>query len=160
MENKNGINRSIFIMVGVLALIVGGVIGYFIGQTNGKQIAADKYLPILNTAFPAPSGTLYNLMGTVQNIYGATIAVKVNDPSDYLPHLDGSPRATQIRNVNTSPTTKYYEINNQKLDANGSPTYTSISLSDIKPGDVVMVKSAQNIFSATTFDVTEVDLIK
>ena len=160
MANNQGINKSLLIAIAVLILIVGGVIGYFIGQTNGSQVAADKYLPIINAAFPAPSGPIYTLQGTVQNVYGATIAITVNDPSDYLPHLDGSPRATQTRQANTTPNTVYFELNSTKLDSQGNPIKTSISLSDIKPGDAVMVKSTQNIFSATTFDVTEVDLIK
>jgi ABC-type cobalt transport system substrate-binding protein len=159
MVNQD-IKKPVFIIVALLALILGGVIGYFIGQANGNQAAANKYLPIINVAFPAPSGTLYNLMGTVQSVYGATIALTVQDPSDYLPHVDGSPRVTQNRNANTSPSTQYFSIDNTHLDKSGNPTITPITLADIKPGDTVMVKSSENIFSAGSFDATEVDLIK
>lgn len=160
MANQKEPGVWIFVIVGVVALIGGGVIGYFIGQANGAQTAAAKYAPIVQTAFPAPSGTLYNLQGTVQNVYGATIALTVQDPSDYLPHLDGSPRATQTRNAQTTPNTKFFSVDNAHLDGSGNPTRTAIKLSDIQPGDTVMVRSAQNIFSASTFDVTEVDLLK
>ena len=160
MKNQNGINRSALISLGVLVLIVGGVIGYFIGQMNGNQAATNKYLPIISAAFPAPSGTLYNLTGTVKGVYGATITLTVQDPSDYLPHMDGSPRATQTRTAQTSPNTKFFAIDNSKLNADGSPTKTPITSGDIQTGDTVAVQSSQNIFSATTFDVTEVDLIK
>lgn len=148
------------IVVGIAVLIVGGVIGFFIGQANGRQAAADQYLPIVNTAYPAPSGTLYTLTGTVQGVYGATIVITVPDPSDYLPHLDGSPRKTVTRNVQTTPATQYFAVDNANLDGNGQPTRTASKLSDIQAGATVTVRSTQNIFSANTFDATEVDLIK
>ncbi|MCL4404027.1 hypothetical protein M1432_01670 [Patescibacteria group bacterium] len=157
MANNQGINKSLLIAIAVVILIVGGVIGYFIGQMNGRQAASNEYLPIVNMAFPAPSGTLNDLQGTVENVYGATISLTVQKPSDYLPHPDGSPRATETVNANTGPNTQFVSIS---LDKNGNPVRTPITLADIKSGDTVMVKSAQNIFSATTFDVTEVDLIK
>jgi ABC-type cobalt transport system substrate-binding protein len=160
MANLSEIKKPVFIVVALLTFIAGGVIGYFIGQANGNQAAENKYLPIVNTAFPAPSGKLYSLIGTVKTVYGATITLAVNDPSDYLPHLDGSPRATQTRNANTSPSTQYFSLDNIHLDKSGNPTRATITLADIKSGDTVMVKSSENIFSASSFDATEVDLIK
>ncbi len=160
MVNQTDIKKPTLIIVAILALILGGVIGYFVGQANGKQAAEKKYLPIVNVAFPAPSGVLHNIFGTVTGAYGSTLTIKVNDPNDYLPHLDGSPRATQIRTANAGSNTLYKLIDNTHLDKNGNPTVTSITLADIKPGDKVMVKSPENIFSASSFDVTEVDLIK
>ncbi len=160
MANQAGVKRSVFISVGIVLLVAGAVIGYLVGQVSGNQTAANKYISLINAAFPAPSGTAYNLQGTVQSVYGATIAFTVNDPQDYLPHMDGSARATQTRNANTNPNTKYFAVDNARLNKDGSPTVTPSSLADIKPGAIVMVKSDQNIFSASSFDVSEVDLLK
>ncbi len=160
MANQAGVKKPVFIIVAILALIAGGLIGYFIGQATENQTATAKYMPIINAGFPAPSGTLHNLTGQVTNVYGATITLTVNDPSDYLPHLDGLPQATQSRNANVTSATKYFSVDNTKPNPDGSPTRTAITLASIKAGDTVVVQSAQNIFSASTFDVTEVDLVK
>jgi hypothetical protein len=153
------------IAAGVILLIIGA---YFLGYRAGTQkIIKDnknaevQYLKsLVDIAFPPPPQEFYSLSGTVKGIYGATINLEIDDPDDYLPHPDGSPRRKQVRFANISSQTKYTLIDFSRLDKNGNPARSSLKLNDIKVGDVITVRSNENIRAAEKFDVTEVELFK
>lgn len=148
MENKK------IVTVSAIFLVIGLLIGFWGGSTVGKTNAERELLPLVNLAFPKPGDDIRSFTGTVMGIFGATISIEIDDPADYLPHLDGSPRATQTRFANTTPDTKYVFI------TNGETKTTPSSISDIKNGDDITVRSNDNIRDAEKFDVFEVDLSK
>lgn len=146
-------------LVFVLILLVGGALGFFIGRSMGNNEVA-KLQPLVNLAYPKPPEDIRSMTGTVQGIYGATIMLQLDDPNDYLPHVDGSPRQKLSVSANTSSQTKFVSIDYQKLDSRGNPTVADISLSDLKSQNVVTVRSNQNIRNASQFDVSEVQLVR
>lgn len=162
MEKKKSLWFIIILLV-VVIIAVAGAIGFIIGNQNGQvsgaQAVKQKYLPILNAAFPPPPSSLSSLTGTVKSVYGATITMEVKDPNDYLPHVDGSPVAVQTRTVSVSPSTKLVYMNYGQLKSNGEPTTSTFSLNDLRAGDIVTAKSSSNILNAQNFSATEVDLI-
>jgi hypothetical protein len=149
MENKKTL---VWYMVG--SLVVGLLIGFWGGSAWGTQAGKMDLMPLVNFAFPKPSDDVRSFTGTVKAVVGATISLEINAPDDYLPHLDNSPRATETRYANTTPDTKFISI------SNGSVTGKTFSLSDLKTGDIVTVRSSENIRNAQRFDVSEVDLVK
>ncbi len=141
-------------LTAAIFLIVGLVIGFFGGKQTGRNAAEQQLAPLVNLAFPRPADDIRSLTGVVKSIYGATITLEINDPDDYLPHLDGTPRAKQNRSANVTPDTKYVIVTNGQVS---SKTFSS---SDIKADDIITVRSEENIRDLETFDVSEVDLIK
>ncbi len=148
MENKKNI------ITAVVFVIIGLVAGYFIGQQTGQSAAEKKFSPLVELAFPKPADEMQSLTGTVKAVVGATITLEINDPADYLPHLDNSPRTTQIRYASITPDTKYVAV------SNGSVVNKPFSLSNIKTGDTITVRSNANIKDTQRFDASEVDLVK
>ncbi len=161
---EKDINKNILIIGGVLLVIVFFIGGFFIGQTNGKNtgqaLGEAKYKSVVEAIYPKPPEELHSLSGKVTNSYGATFELEVNDPTDYLPHTDGTPRAKQIRMANTTPDTRYVLVDYSKLDGRGSPAQSAQSFSSVKTGDTITVESADNILTAQKFDVTKVTLVK
>jgi len=148
MENKKIVTAA------VISLVIGLLIGFWGGSTIGKTGAEKELLPLVNLAFPKPGDDIRSFTGTVKAVVGATITLETSDPSDYLPHLDGSPRATQVRYANITPDTRFVII------SNGNVTTNKSSISDIKTGDTITVRSDANIKDTQRFDVTEVDLVR
>ncbi|TSA46101.1 hypothetical protein D4R51_00700 [bacterium] len=147
-------NKKTLVTAAVVFLIIGILIGFVGGKQAGRVDAEKQLLPIVNLAFPKPSDDMRSMTGTVMGIFGATINLQIDDPADYLPHLDGSPRAVQTRFANVTPDTKYVFVINGKIKS------TPSSVSDVKKGDIITVRSNDNIRDAETFDVFEVDLVR
>ncbi|GEM_PF-1237625 len=161
---EKGMNKNILIAGGVLLVIIFFVGGFFIGQstgrTEGRELGQAQYKSVVETIYPKPPEVINSITGKVTNIYGASIQVEVNDPEDYLPHTDGTPRVKQTRLANTTPDTKYLFVDYTKFDKSGLPTQSNGVFSDIKIGDTVMVESTENILTEKRFDVTKVTLVK
>lgn len=142
----------------VVLTIVGLVVGFFVGQWQGKNQGVaettQELKPVLDVAFPEPPPYIGSLSGPIQGVSGATIAFQINDPSDYLPHLDGSPRKTQTRFATVTPATKLTSI-----DAKTGSAKT-ITLQDLKVGDAITAVSDQNIRNLDKFDATEIRIVK
>lgn len=153
MENKNSLIMTavIFIVIGILAGFWGGSM---LGKRAGQAAAEEQLAPLVDLAFPKPAEDIRSMTGTVKGVYGATINLEINDPNDYLPHLDGTSRAKQSRSANVTPNTKYVVV------LNGQISNKPFSSSDIKTGDIITVRSDQNIRDLKTFDVFEVDLVR
>lgn len=161
---EKSINKNILITGGVLLVIIFFVGGFFVGQstgrTEGRRIGETQYKSVVETIYPKPPEVLNSVTGKATNIYGATIEIEINDPKDYLPHTDGTPRTKQTLLANTTPATSYLFVDYTKFDKNGLPTQSGSRFSDIKTGDTVMVESTANILTEKKFDVTKVTLVK
>lgn len=141
-------NKNQIIIIAVVAIVAFGL-GFFGGQYQSEK----KLMPLVDLAYPGPLDEMHSFRGTVQSIDGADIKLEINDPDDYLPHLDGSPRRKEIRIVRTNNTTEFIMV---ELDQFSDPIITSISLSDIKVGDKIRVQSDQNIKDLDEFDAVKI----
>ncbi len=163
METQSSRGKKIIVVVGLALLaIVIFIIGFFAGKNSGMQAgtqaAESKYKPLVNIAFPEPPAVMNKVSGIVENVSGNIITFKVNDPNDYLPHLDGSPRATVEKQALVSSATSFSLINYAKLDKNGSATLTALTLGDIKTGNTVTVASDRNIRTSQSFPASSVQV--
>ncbi len=152
--------KTISVFVIILILVVAVALGFYFGQDSGEQQAEEKLKPLVDAAYPPPPEVMHAIGGIVKNIYGATIDLEVIDPDDYLPHLDGSPQARELRFASVSDATEIAVVDYTNPQPDGSPTITPIGLSDLKPGDEVKVISSENIRDAQKFDVTRVEVIR
>lgn len=142
------------------ALVVGLIAGYFVGDARGGAAAEEKYLPLIDLAYPKPPAILATLTGEIGEIYGATITLKVADPDDYLPHPDGSPQRIELRAVNVSANTTYTDVDYGTLVRGGEPTRTPFVFDNLAVGDVVTVQSAENIRDAKTIEATAIERVR
>lgn len=149
--------KNALTVVGIFSLVVGLVAGYFIGDIRGVAKTESALLPIVETAFPKPPETMNSLTGRVVNAYGASFTIEIDDPDDYLPHLDGSSRLKQTRTVNVSANTEYSSVDYKKYDANGNPVRNAIALTDIAANTMVVVRSNDNIRDAKQVEAIEVE---
>ena len=152
--------KSKIIFIIVIITVAGLAIGFLAGRQQGVNQSEEKLMPLIDLVYPGPSDEIHSFRGTVQNIYGADIKLEINDPDDYLPHLDKSPRRKEIRTVRTSFTTEFILIDPNQFDEEGNSIKTSISLSEIKVGDKIRVRSDQNIKDLQKFDVTRITITK
>jgi len=144
----------IFVILIIIALAVGFVAGQWQGKSQGTAEVTQKLQPLINTVFPEPPSYIGNFTGVITGISGATIALQINDITDYLPHLDGSPRKTVTRFAIITSATKMTSVDGK------TGTATTITLQDLKVGDAITVSSDQNIRDLQKFDVTEVRIVK
>ncbi len=145
---------SLFAIFIVIALAVGFFAGQWQGKTEGEKIGSEKLQPLVDSVFPEPPSYIGNFTGIIKGVSGATIALQVNDLSDYLPHLDGSPRKTQTRFATVTPATKINSVDGKTGKA------ATITFQDLKVGDAITVISDQNIRNLDRFDVMEVRIVK
>ncbi len=156
--------KKAFGFIIILALMAGSLIaGYALGQQKGERTgkaAAERELkPLVEAIYPAPPAVVQSLTGTVKVVAGGTISLEVQDPADYLPHLDGSPVRTTVRAAIVSSATKITLVDTAHPDKSGAPATSSLRLSDLRPGDIISVTSEANIRDVKQFDVTEIQLV-
>ena len=145
---------SLFAVFIIIALVVGFFVGQWQGKMEGEKIGSQKLQPLVDSVFPEPPANINVLTGIVKGISGATIAFEINAIDDYLPHLDGCPRKTETRFAVITPSTKIISMNGETGNS------ATITLQNIKAGDVITVVSAENIRNAERFDVTEIRTVK
>lgn len=142
-----------------LLVVILMLAAFFTGQQNSKKETAAEISQLKNIVedvYPAP-GEIKSLNGKVKSIVGARISLEIADPNDYLPHTDGSARRTETRSANVLSNTTYSLVDYSKFDNEGNPAITEISLTDLKAGDQITVRSNANIKNAKSFDVISVD---
>jgi len=162
---SNGMeNKKLLVLWIVVALVVGCVGGYYLGNTigfsNGKEAANTQLSGIVGLVFPKPAEEIHSVAGTITAISGATLTLEVNDPEDYLPHVDGTSQKTMMRYASLTGSAKIILVDSTKVDANGNTPTTELQPSDLKVGDNVMVQSNQNIRTESNFDVVQVQMVK
>lgn len=151
---------TLTILIGVILLALILAIGFSLGKKQGANETKRNLTPLLNYAFPPPPAEIKTLSGKVTGLSGATIYLEVADPNDYLPHTDGTPRATETRYVGVTKDTAIRLLNYGRIDRQGLPQITALKLSDLKVGDAITVQSEENIKNAEKFDATEINLVK
>jgi hypothetical protein len=144
----------IFVVFVIVALVIGFLAGQWQGGKQGEERASEKFQPIVDAVFPEPPVFVGTLTGAIKGISGATIALEINDLDDFLPHLDGSPRKTEVRFAVVTPDTKLFSISSQ------TGISTTIAPKDLKIGDTITITSAENIRNAERFDAAEVRIVK
>lgn len=104
---------------------------------------------------------VHGLGGTVLGVFGATIQLDTEDPADYLPHTDGSPRKRVVRFATVTKGTKIVRFREVELLPEGVATTppTPMRLSDVKVGALVRILSDANLLTAIEFNATEVRII-
>lgn len=154
-------SRTILLIALSLVFLVAGLVagGYF-GRQAGERAAREELQALLDLAYPPAPDTIYRLSGTVDSVVGGTINLNVNDPDDYLPHVDGSPRKTERRRANVRGATKYVLVDYSKPDELGNPTEASFKLAELKAGDTVVVESEENIRDEKAFEVVRVEMVR
>jgi len=151
---------AIFLSVIVVCLVLIGI-GFYIGNQKGSEQGAtaieEKYKPLLERSYPKPPEVLNSIKGVVKKIAGGTIQMEVNDPEDYLPHADNSPRKTLTRFATVLPSTALVTIDyTSGTDVKTSP----LTLSALKGGMTIFVSTEANIRTSATFDATKIELVK
>ena len=144
----------------LIALVGTLFIGAYGGYLYGLQIGGEKMQKLVNIVYPQPPKEMYELDGLIVGTDANTMTLEIQDPNDYLPHIDGTDSTMQRRVVSITSTTKIMMADQNALDANGEAIITTIKFSDIKVGVRTIVKSSENIKDATSFDATEIEVFK
>ena len=161
-------SKAVYVLVGVLICLVialgAGALAFSYGKQVGREAARegakDEVRKILDNAFPPPPEQIFTLSGEIKELVGGTIVFEINDPSDYLPHADGTPRNKQIRRADMRSGTAYFLVDYTKPTPSGDPSVSSISFSDLKIGNRITVKSAENVKTTERFVASEVRRVK
>lgn len=144
----------------LVALVGSLFVGALGGYAYGKQIGAEKMRKLIDIVYPEPPKEMHELDGLVVGTGANTLILEIQDPNDYLPHIDGTDSLKQRRAVSVTSTTKIMMANQNALDANGEAIITHIPFSNIKVGVRAIVRSPENIKDATSFDATEIETFK
>ncbi len=147
-----------FIIIAVIVLAFAA--GFRWGQKQGQKEGEARFRYLVDRAYPPPPAEMKSLSGIIKGIYGATIDLEVIDPDDYLPHPDGSPQRREVRFATVTSATQFILKDYTKPDTRGNPKVSSFSLSKLKVGDAVTVKSDQNIRNEKKFDIVAVELVR
>ena len=168
------------ILLAIGALVVGVAGGYFWGYAGGVVALPTSHAPTNNTAVntltpSTPTSTL-SLSGRVKSINGSVITMDANSLTPGSPLAAGGFSVSRavtvtsdtkiIKEVPTDPAVFQQEMQAYAKRASSAststaplpspPTETSISLSDIKVGDVISVTASSNIMSAASFTATAI----
>lgn len=150
----------LLISLSLVFLVAGLAAGGYFGREAGLNKARSEYQALLDLAYPPPAEEIHRISGTVRAIVGGTIQIDANDPEDYLPHLDNSPRTIVLRRANVSAVTEYVLVDYSNPQENGDPSRASFMLSDLKPGDRIVVESDENIRNAKSFETKLVEQVR
>ncbi len=156
-------NKTLTLSI-VVALIVGGVVGYFVGSLSGfekgKTTQQEKLGGLVDLVFPKPPEMIRSASGIITAVNGSSLSLEIGDPEDYLPHTDGTQQKKVVRTATLTPSTKILLIDSTQIDAQGNPKITELSATDLKVGDAVTVRTDKNIRTETSFDAQQIEMVK
>ncbi len=167
MEIMTPKNKKVLTILSLILLVVvifivgfwaGNQIGMRTGTAEGVQTAEAQYKPLLNVAFPEPPAVLTQTRAKITGIEGSTFTISMDDPNDYLPHLDGSPKKQITKTVVINPGTQIIKLDYSKMDKSGMPLQSPLAISDLKTGDIVTVTTNSNIRTDNTFVANQITL--
>ena len=153
-------NKNILILSLVVALIVGGVGGYYLGVGKGEATQQEKLGGLVDLVFPKPPEMIRSASGIVTAVNGSSLSLEVGDPNDYLPHTDGTPQKKIARTATITPATKILLIDSTQIDTQGNPKITELSATDLKVGDAVTVRTDKNVRTETSFNAQQIEIVK
>jgi hypothetical protein len=152
--------KKTFIFTLLLALVVGGGVGYYIGVGKGEATQQEKLGGLVDLVFPKPPEMIGSASGIIIATNNSSLTLETNDPEDYLPHTDGTPPKKISRTVNITPTTKILLIDSTKIDTQGNPKITELQIGDLKTGDGITVRTKSNIRTTNSFDADQIEIVK
>lgn len=156
-------NKTLTISI-VLALIIGGVVGYFVGSStgfeSGKATQDKKLGGLVDLVFPKPPEIIRSASGIIKTINGGLLSLEIGDPDDYLPHTDGTTQKKIVRTATVTPTTKILLIDSTQIDTQGNPKIIELSATDLKVGDAVTIRTEKNVRTETSFDAQQIEIVK
>lgn len=153
-------NKNILILSLVVALIIGGVVGYYLGVGKGESTQNEKLGGLVDLVFPKPPEMIRSASGIIKAINGGLLSLEIGDPDDYLPHTDGTTQKKITRTATITPTTKILLIDSTQIDTQGNPKITELSATDLKAGDAVTVRTDKNVRTETSFDAQQIEIVK
>ncbi len=142
-------------------ILFGG--GFYLGRVQGVATVrdeAEKLTNIVETIYPPPPEEMHRMSGEVTERIGAEFTLEFDDPADYLPHLDGSPRERTTRRAVMNAETDVRIFDYTVLDQYGSPSMSAGSADDVTVGAVVRVDTEANIRDAGEFLATSVEVVR
>lgn len=152
---------TILLVAGALLIFVGGyVFGNANGVRTGGEAVRESTQTLLDISYPPPPDETFALVGVVRNVSGARMMLEVADFSDYLPHTDGTPQATEIRFASITGNSRIYRVDESTVDEYGNPVSRDIEFSEIGEGNTVLVRAEENIRDKKEFDVVEMELLQ
>lgn len=161
--NQGMKKTALFLSIAVACLVLIGI-GFWAGNRkgaySGAAAAEEKLKPIVERIYPKPAEEIRRASGAIVKILGATLTLSMDDPEDYIPHTDGTPRRQITRYATVLASTKIVRVDLTKRDARGNPQVTALKLSDLNAGDTVAISTDQNIRTAQLFDATQIELLK
>lgn len=181
-----GMNKIVTVLAIVVALIVGGAVGYLsAGSQYSALLAKDAaMLDKAKLAFPTPP-TMLSLSGTIKSISGNTLTIESSasgNPFDDLPTirqvtLTGATKIVSSKlkdlQIFSQEMSDYQKAIQKAAPGVGSTTTpvavgfstppvpfseTEMQISDLKAGDVITVEAGKDIKMATSFDAVKVTL--
>ena len=160
---QNKFKVIIYILAGILILVIGFIVGFYAGRQNGQAIGEaagqSQYKALVDFAYPAPAQEIHEISGAVKSITANSVTFVARDPNDYLPHTDGSPFRQITLTANTTASTTIMSVDYSTLDKNGNPKTATISLNDLKIGQIITVDSNANIRDVSSFDATVIRVV-
>ncbi|MDI6821147.1 MAG: hypothetical protein QMD65_03155 [Patescibacteria group bacterium] len=151
------LKKFIIIVICIALLTLVFSLSFYLGRGKGLKEGADaakqKLEPLVESIYPKPQAEIKALNGVIKGITDSILGVEVNDPNDYLPHIDGSPIRTQIRTVKIGAKTQIIGVTDDSQTLN-------LSFSDLKVDDRVTVTSEQNIKDAKEFYAIKIEVAR
>lgn len=156
-RKKPGKGPALLIGVGIIIFAIVFVGGMYWGKMQGKDegIAEMKqYKDVAEAMYPTlnPETEITSIEGRVKTTYQNELDLEITDPSDVLPHEDGSPQNKIIKRVKVTNNTEIELIDPSRIDDQGYLFRKPISLLQIGPGDYVQVEASQNIRYTDSFE--------
>lgn len=148
-------NRVTLISIIIVSVVIGFVGGYFFGANQGEKATTQKLEPIINQVFPKPAGDIRNASGVVKNIKGRTVEMEILDPSDYIPHADGSPmkKITLIGITNNVTKISVVELSNGFKQK-------PATLADLKVGDSIGFGTSENLQGKESVMIAYIEILR
>lgn len=153
-------NKTVASIVIAVSLVAGGVGGFLYGKGAAKGEAMKEVRAILDLAYPPPSENVKTASGVVREVGEGQMKITIDDPMDYLPHIDNSPRKKIDLAVKTTAATEYYLTDYTKFDENGNPKTMKIRLEDFKVGEKVALTADSSVTESGTVTAVKLEITR
>lgn len=147
-------------MVVAISLVIGAVGGYFYGKNAASDEARKQWQAILDLAYPPPPNEVTTITGKIVSLEDYVFDLEADDPADYLPHPDGSPRKKIKIRVNSPASVEYLFVDYSKFDNNGNPAETKLDYSGLRVGDLVTVQADADVLKTKSANAVRVTVLK